>query len=146
MGFAENLNKMCVRAQDRAGDVVRSTALALQSGMIEKSAVGDPSGWKDPAPEGYTGGRFKGNWQVGVGAINTATDSPLDKSGEVTIARAKIALAGWKPGQTIYLSNSLPYGKRLEFDGWSAQSPGGMVRLTVQNYGQALAKAVESIK
>ncbi|MCO5355062.1 HK97 gp10 family phage protein [Acidovorax kalamii] len=146
MGFAADLNKMCARAGDKAELVVRRTALELQSGMVEKSAVGDPSGWKGPAPEGYTGGRFKGNWQVGIGVINTVTDSPLDKGGESTIARAKIALENWKPGQTIYLSNSLPYGRRLEYEGWSAQCPAGMVRLTVQAYSDAVKKAVESIK
>lgn len=131
MGFAENLNKLCARAGDKAQDVVRKTALELQAGMIEKSPVDT--------------GRFKGNWQAGIGVVNTATDSGDDKSGAGALGRTQTVLATWKPGQKIILTNSLPYAKRLEY-GWSDQAPGGMVRLTVQAYSQALAKAVESIK
>lgn len=131
MGFADGLNKMCARAGDKAQEVVRKTALELQAGMVEKSPVDT--------------GRFKGNWQASIGVVNTATDGGEDKSGAAALGRTQAVLATWKPGQKIWLTNSLPYAKRLEY-GWSDQAPGGMVRLTVQAYGDALAKAVESIK
>lgn len=132
MGFAENLNKLCERAGQKAELVVRKAALELQSQMIERSPVDT--------------GRFKGNWQVGIGTLNAATDSPEDKGGQGAMGRATVALEGWKPGETIYLSNSLPYARRLEYEGWSKQAPGGMVRLAVQNYSQAVKRAVESVK
>ena len=131
MGFAENLNKLCASAGEKAEMVVRRTALDLQSQMIERSPVGT--------------GRFRGNWQVGIGAMNTDTGSGEDKIGSSAIGRAKTVLDGWKPGQTIILSNSLPYARRLE-DGWSQQAPSGMVKLTIQAYGDALQKAVESMR
>jgi hypothetical protein len=58
-----------------------------------------------------------------------------------------MVLTGWKLGQTIFLSNSMPYSKRLEF-GWSkhAPAPNGIVRLTVQNYSAAIARAVAELK
>lgn len=101
--------------------------------------------YKLSAGEHYTGGRFKGNWQVGIGAMNETNDSPPDKSGKGALGRANAVLQGWKPGQTIVLSNSLPYAKRLEL-GWSKQAPAGVVRLTVQNYSAALANAVAGLK
>lgn len=130
MGFAEDLRKLCDRAGDKAEMVVRKTALELQSGMVEKSPVDT--------------GRFKGNWNCGIGVMNTATDSGEDKTGAGAVGRTQTVLDGWKPGQTIWLTNNLPYARRLEY-GWSDQAPGGMVRLTVQDYSQALKRAVESI-
>ena len=131
MSFAENLNKLCARAGEKAEMVVRRAALELQSGMIDGSPVDT--------------GRFKGNFQCGLGVIDPTTTSPPDKSGQGTLARTAATLEGWKPGQTIWLTNSLPYARRLE-NGWSQQAPAGMVRLTVQRYGDAVAKAVARLK
>lgn len=128
MGFADDLNKLCKRAGDKAEMVVRKTALELQSGMIERSPVDT--------------GRFKSNWACGVGAVNTDTSAAPGTDAE---GRTRTVLEGWKPGQTIWLTNSLVYARRLE-NGWSQQAPSGMVRLTVQSYSQALARAVASIK
>lgn len=128
MGFAADLNKLCKRAGDKAEMVVRKTALELQSGMIEMSPVDT--------------GRFKGNWQCGIGAMNADTSAAPGSDAE---GRTQAVLAGWKPGQTIWLTNSLPYARRLE-NGWSKQAPAGVVRLTVQAYSQALKRAVDSIK
>ena len=128
MGFAADLNRLCAKAGDKAEQVVRKTAIELQGGMIERSPVDT--------------GRFKSNWQAGVGAINRATG---DAPGSDAKGRTALAIATWKPGQTIYLTNSLPYANRLE-NGYSKQSPAGMVRLTVQEYGEYLKKAARSIK
>lgn len=129
--FKRDFAALLQKAGDKAEMVVRKTALELQSSMIEMSPVDT--------------GRFKANWQCGVGVVNTATDSGEDKTGAGAIGRTQAALGSWKVGQTITLSNSLPYARRLEY-GWSKQAPGGMVRLTVQNYSRALAKAVASTK
>ncbi len=131
MGFAEDLNKLCERAKEKAELVVRKTALELQSQMVERSPVDT--------------GRFKNNWQCGIGVVNTGAGEGPDKSGMGSIGRTQTALEGWKPGQRIVLSNSLPYARRLE-EGWSQQAPAGMVRLTVQAYGEALAKVVAELK
>jgi hypothetical protein len=129
MSFASDLSELCKRAGDRAEVVIRATALELQAGMIERSPVDT--------------GRFKSNWQVGIGAINKATG---DAPGSDAKGRAAAALSGWTAGRSIYLSNSLPYAKRLE-DGWSQkQAPLGMVRLTVQAYADALNKAIREAK
>jgi hypothetical protein len=142
MGFAADLNKLCAKAGDKAEQVVRKVAIELQNGMIEKSPVGNPDLWKGKPPAGYVGGQFRSNWQCGVGAINAATG---DAPGSDAKGRTALAVATWKPGQTIFLTNSLPYANRLE-NGYSKQSPVGMVRLTVQEYGEYLKKAARSIK
>lgn len=98
------------------------------------------------AGKAYTGGRFKSNWLAATGpAMNTATPETTDPSGSATRAAIQQKLEGWKPGQTIWVTNSLPYAQRLEY-GWSKQAPGGMVRLSVQNYSQAIKKAADQVR
>lgn len=126
--FRRNFAALLKRAGDKADLVVRKTALDLQSSMISMSPVDT--------------GRFKGNWQCGVGALNTDNTAPAGADAQ---GKTAAALQGWKAGQTIWLTNSMPYARRLEY-GWSQQAPGGMVRLTVQAYGQALKKAVAELK
>ena len=130
--FKSDFAKLLQKAGDKVAIVIQKTCLELQTSMVEMAPVDS--------------GRFKNNWQVGLGSINTDTSASPDVSGAGSINRAKAALANYKAGETIYLTNSLPYAYRLEYEGWSKQAPGGFVRLTVQNYAQALKKAVESIK
>ena len=85
MGFAENLNKLCKRAKDKAHVVVRKTAFELQGMMIDTSPVRT--------------GRFRSNWAVGLGAINTSADAAPDKTGDSAKGRAQAALQGWQPVQ-----------------------------------------------
>jgi hypothetical protein len=70
-------------------------------------------------------GRFKSNWRVGNGGVNTLTTASTGEPNNAPeINSIKIN------GQTIHLTNSLPYAHRLEY-GWSKQAPSGMVRLTL---------------
>ena len=128
MSFADSLAKYCQAAGEQIDTVVRKTAFELQASMIEKSPVDT--------------GRFKSNWQVGISAINVNTNS---SAGSDALGRVTTALQGYKPGNTIWLTNSLPYAKRLE-NGWSKQAPAGIVRLTLQDFHQAVERAVKGIK
>lgn len=145
MSFARDLALLCQRAGDKAELVVRKTALDLYGQMIERSPVGNPDLWKSPAPEGYTGGRFKNNWQVGVGVLNDDTSREPSAQGGGALGAFDAAIRTWKPGQTIWMTNSMPYAKKLEY-GHSKQAPGGMVRLAVQNYSQAIKKAADQVR
>lgn len=87
-------------------------------------------------------GRFKANWVIGNSFINTGISErvsalPLGASDNYNanlIDRIDIK------GQTIYLTNSLPYAQRLEY-GWSKQAPGGMVRITLAEM-QGIARQI----
>lgn len=111
--------------------VVRKTAFSLGESMVVMSPV--------------RSGRFRGNWQYGADTINTSTGGADDKSGRTALNRIQAGIRGWKPGQTIWITNSLVYGPRLEA-GWSKQSPSGMVRVSVANYQQYIADAIASVK
>ncbi len=145
-GFRKRFAEHLKRVGDKAELVVRMTALDLLSGMVKMSPVGDPTTWKGPAPEGYSGGQFKGNWQVGIGNINSVRTSPKDKDGSGAIGRGKTIIDTFKAGQKIYITNSMPYAKRLEYEGWSQQAPKGMVRVTIRRFDIALRQAAREAK
>lgn len=131
MGFATDLAKLCERAGDKAELVVRKVALDMGGQLIDRSPVDT--------------GRFKNNWVTSMGSMSTATGGNADPSAGTARTLLKTQVDGWKPGQTIFITNSLPYAMRLEH-GHSKQAPAGMVKLTVQNYAQAVAKAARELK
>lgn len=131
MGFAADLKRLCDAAGDKAETVVRRAATEIGGDMIDPSAVDT--------------GRFKNNWMSSVGAMDKSTTDAVDKTGEGSKERLRQALATWKPGQTIWIVNNLPYAHRLEY-GWSQQMPSGVVRIAVQRYKEAVAKAARELK
>lgn len=77
-------------------------------------------------------GRFRGNWQTSVGSALTGE---LERLGaQPSIEDMRQVVTALRGGRVSFLSNNLPYGHRLEFDGWSDQAPAGMVRRTVSEY------------
>ncbi|WP_333907571.1 HK97 gp10 family phage protein [Delftia acidovorans] len=131
MGFAADLRALCERAGDKAEMVVRGAALELGGQILDRSPVDS--------------GRFKNNWVTATGSADTSRSADPDVSGARSKAMLNEKIASWKPGQTIWILNNLPYAKRLEY-GWSQQAPGGMVRLAVQNYSQAIKKAADQVR
>ncbi|AZF89838.1 hypothetical protein P9608_gp53 [Escherichia phage vB_EcoS_PNS1] len=95
-------------------------------------------GW---AAKNYTGGRFRGNWQVtfdrpAVGAIDR-----VDKAGTATLAAGREVLAHYDSGEygSIWFTNNVPYAQRLEY-GWSKQAPAGIVRVVAAEINSKVKK------
>lgn len=126
--FKKQFAKLMKKAGARADMVARKSALMLQSSLIAKSPVDT--------------GRFRSNWQCGIAAVNPAADAA---PGVQAIAGTLSTLQTWRVGQSIFLTNSLPYAKRLE-DGWSKQAPHGMVKLTVQAFRQTVDQVAASVQ
>jgi len=87
---------------------------------------------KSPVDEGT----FRGNWNVGVNKINVSVDTDYTsntnkkKIDTVKFNEGSNRIGSLKIGDTINISNSLPYSTRIEY-GWSDQAPSGVVRLTL---------------
>ncbi|EQC1079761.1 hypothetical protein ACY2HL_001596 [Enterobacter roggenkampii] len=97
------------------------------------------------APPGYTGGRFRGNWQVSFDAPTTDETGLIDKSGNLTKAAGNYTLSLFKVGmKAIYFCNNVPYAYRLEM-GHSSQAPGGMVRITAAEFQRFFEEAVREV-
>jgi Bacteriophage HK97-gp10, putative tail-component len=127
MSFSLNLKKLADKAGNNADAVVKKIALDVLSTIVNKSPVDT--------------GRFRGNWQLGVGSVDSTITSAESKDGAESKARAASELNGFKSGKTIFISNSLPYAQRLE-NGYSDQSPpNAMVKLTLIEFRRKLRKA-----
>lgn len=123
--FAQDISRFIDKTDAKMDTAVRKVSLELFSRVILKSPVDT--------------GRFRGNWQVAIGAAPSGTLSLDDASGTATISKAAGQTAGVKAGDVIYLANNLPYAKSLE-DGSSGQAPAGMVALTVQQFQSIASK------
>lgn len=101
---------------DLMQQVTQKLALQALSGVVLKSPVDT--------------GRFRGNWNVSVDLRDDTTTDATDKDGSATIAKGQGVITAIPPYRTIWLTNNLPYARRLE-TGWSQQAPAGMVALTL---------------
>tara|TARA_R110002167_G_scaffold45515_4_gene136734 strand:+ start:530 stop:988 length:459 start_codon:yes stop_codon:yes gene_type:complete len=126
--------------------VARAFVIQISASIILKTPVGNPDLWKSPAPSGYVGGRARNNWFPSISAISSETTKNKAKSGKASINKTKAASKALEAGDTFYLTNNLPYIRRLEYEGWSTQAAAGMVRESILEAEQALISAINSIK
>jgi hypothetical protein len=123
-------------------EIVSEIALSV----IVKSPVGDPALWQSgKAPADYEGGQFKANWNYAEGSPNTATTNAIDPDGGATLDRIVGSIPDDAAGRLHFITNSLPYAKRIE-DGWSTQAPAGVVGLTVIEFQPIIKRAIEKVK
>lgn len=130
MTFALDLAKFAQKAGKSADLVVRKVGIEVLSGVVKRSAVKT--------------GRFRFNWNTAIGSADATTSTGTDPSGDGAIASGEAKLADFQVGPSIFITNSLPYGPRLE-NGYSDQAPNGMVRITVAEWRDYVRKAVAEL-
>ncbi|MHA3383909.1 hypothetical protein ACX1GN_03865 [Yersinia enterocolitica] len=112
-----------------------------RTGRLKKNAKVQAKTWSIYSPRGYTGGCFKGNWQVTFDEMPTGETGRIDKSGNMTLAMGNVALEHFKVGvNAVYFSNIVPYARELEF-GHSSQAPNGMVRIVARDAAKLFNEA-----
>lgn len=142
--FSQQVAIFAKKAQDRAQQTVRNTAKGMLTEIVMASPVGDPELWKSPPPPGYIGGQFRGNWQVSINATHSGIVDNIDPAGTSTIAAGRSVIVTARLGDTILITNNLPYARRIEY-GWSRQAPAGVVRVTAARFNEIVrAAAVEA--
>jgi len=134
--FVDQMKGFEIKTSRKFDQLGRKVALELFRRVILKTPVDT--------------GRARANWQVTIGAIASGTVEIDDKRGTATIGKATAASRGFKAGDTIYLTNNLPYIMRLEeggypdgpmiVDGFSRKAPNGMVALTVQEFAAVVSQ------
>ncbi len=90
-------------------------------------------------------GRARGNWQTTIGAPAQGTVEAFDPSGQATISNAAAVLENVAGDQVVWMTNNLPYIKRLE-EGWSGQAPAGMVAVTIAEYPLVVQRSAAEAK
>ncbi len=102
-----------------------------------KSAKALRAAFPNKAGKGYVGGRFRANWNVAAGTPDRTTTDATQRARSDAEAQKALSL---ELGGVIYMTNSLPYAKRLE-DGWSKQAPTGMVRKSAIQFARFVRKS-----
>jgi len=124
-------------------EVVTDVAVGISQRVIERTPVGQPSTWQSPssAPPGYVGGRARANW---FPSIDSPSDDTTDSTSTNESASRITGIKEQIAGNVYYLTNNLPYIRRLEYDNWSKQAPRGMVRVTLREALTELKRAIST--
>jgi len=144
MSFALDLQKFAEKAGQRADKVVGETVVNVATRIDQRSPVGDAAYWISKPPKGYVGGRFRGNWQLGIGSIPAGELNMVDPGGTIALPAIIAAVPEDASGRVYYLANNLPYARRLE-DGYSRQAPQGIVGRTAIEFQQIVKEATEAL-
>lgn len=123
--------KMKQRVVVRSEKIARGSFIATTQSVIFMS----------PADTGM----FKNNWFTEVNDTSSEATTDTDKSGSKKIQAGIRISASLKIGDSISLVNNLPYAAPLEY-GYSAQAPGGMIRVTAAQWPLIVAQVTRSIK
>jgi hypothetical protein len=87
-------------------------------------------------------GRSSASWNAASGAMNASHKGPdYDNPGEGRIQDGEIDLGDFKLGETIHVSNTVPYIQKLE-GGSSMQKPKGWIKSTTAKHGVKLPRAI----
>lgn len=125
-------------------ELKKDLANLTKTGRLKKRArVTDSMDVK--APAGYTGGRFRGNWQVSLDVQQEGETGRKDPNGNITIAVGNYMIEQFKVGtKAIYFTNNVPYAYPLEF-GHSSQAPSGMIRITAEDAVKYFTEAANEV-
>lgn len=143
--FSLDISKFVDKAKGNVKQVVRKVGTSVLASVVSRSPVGNPKLWKSKPPAGYVGGRLRANWNVSIHFPDQSTFLYRDQSGAPTIQRGIKVLNGWDGVGDIYVMNSLPYVRTIEYDAHSSQAPAGMVRITVTEFQTYIQQAVAEL-
>ena len=77
-------------------------------------------------------GRARANWRTSIGLPDEHADESTDFNQALADVETTVGIS--RLPDALWLTNSLPYISRLEYDGWSRQAPQGMVRINVMRF------------
>lgn len=139
-GFSVPLAQLAAKVKLDLDTVVRKSTLEVFGAVVKKSPVDT--------------GRFRANWNVSHGVVDTSTTASTNQGRAVTEVQKALTLP---TGGVVYLANSLPYARVLEYGeypnppkkgkgktagGFSRQAPQGMVRLTAIEFSDYVQKVI----
>ena len=117
---------MVARSKERVDQVVRIATMHLFSQVVLRSPVDT--------------GRFRANWNFSINSPDTSSSETTDKARGSQQAMKALQYGA---GQIVYLTNALPYARRLEH-GWSKQAPNGMVKVSAVEFTRFVQQAAQA--
>lgn len=111
MGWSKDLERLTTKGGHNLAELAKAVKIEMFSGIVRDTRVGDATFWKSKPPEGYVGGRLRGNWQIQEGSPASGELDRIDKTG--SIVNSEILKGATKNGKT-YFTNNLPYAEKFE--------------------------------
>jgi hypothetical protein len=146
-----DFNEFARKTLERADRLIRAVGIKTFSAVIQNTPVGNPDLWKvnegkrrPKPPAGYVGGRLRGNWRCSLGMPDTSSDDSTDKNRGLLAVNTVCPTAD--RSKTLWLSNSLPYAYRIEYEAHSRQAPAGMVRRNVTRIQRIISSELRNLK
>jgi hypothetical protein len=139
-GFSVPLAQFAAKAKLDLETVVRKSTAEVFKAVVLKTPVST--------------GRARANWNCSANVVDTSTTQSTNQQRGAAEAAKALSLPA---GGVVYLANSLPYIRVLEYggypnppkhptgktvNGFSKQAPAGMVRLTAQEFSDYVQKAI----
>lgn len=121
--FKKQLSDFQRKAMVQVDQVRRASILEMFSLVIDAT----------PVDEGF----LKGAWQTTVNSPFYGRVSDKDPSGAA--AKVRILANMGKLTEVVWFTNTMPYAYRIEYESWSAQAPGGMVRSNIPRWKSIVA-------
>jgi len=134
-GFGDEILAAGTAALEEAMQITRIAAGNLCDNVIDRTPVltGNlRSGWR---------GSETGEGGTDFGISKVAAIVPA----EVTKANVRAALSRWDGYKPFLLYNDVVYGPQIEYDGWSAKAPEGMVRISAARWPLFVQDAVRQV-
>jgi hypothetical protein len=139
MAFAADISRFVNKTGIRADEVLRSIALQGLRGVVQRTPVDT--------------GRCRASWRVAINQadasvepeIKKGKDQPAPVDASAVIGEGSGIIAAAKFGDSIYITNNLPYAPALE-QGHSQQAPAGMLAVTFAELENAVSQMVGSVQ
>lgn len=128
MSFAADFGKWAKHVNLSMDRATKAVALDVANKIGQRSPVRD--------------GLYLANHRVNIGSVDSSITTAM--TGNRNTVSQKVAGLGINAGDDIYISNSLPYARRLEYDAWSAQATAGIYRISAMDTKRSISRIVKS--
>lgn len=125
--FEDQIARFIEETEQKIDDVLQTIVIQIGRTLVTLSPVDT--------------GRFKGNWQLSLGAGTNASLTRQDPTGYATISDITSTANKFTAGQVAYIQNHLLYGNDLEY-GSSLQAPDGVLRVTEMRFRRIVEDAI----
>lgn len=129
MGWTVPLDRLAEKYKGDMDKTVRAATILAAQKVVMRTPVDT--------------GRLRANWQFTSNAPGNTTTDATDK-GLAVLANMTAQIQASAVGGKTYISNSLPYAQRIEYEGYSkVKAPQGMVRISLAEMPAAIEQLVK---
>lgn len=128
MRFSQQIKNFTKTSIKKADTIPKIATIELFGSIIKDT----------PVLDGY----LRGGWRASFGAPDLSGFNTADTSGGTTQSAMTVTVNSANLGDTLYFSNPLPYGPRIEYEGYSGKAPEGMVRKNIARFQGIITAAV----